>query len=290
MQPVKNVQLASNDIKLLAMKGYTVGDALNSGSFACVSKATYKGKPAAVKVINLEKTSDDYRIKFLPRELYIIKKIRHRYIVKVIDIYVIANSVFVFMELADGGDFLDLLQAEGALTEKRARYFYVQYGDAYRYMHNMGFAHRDIKCENILLNKQRTHAKVTDFGFTRSCIERQSGQRMLSETYCGSRAYLAPEVLKAEKYNPLLSDVWSIGVVLFVLLQDRFPFNDRDWKSLRKSQLERSYYVSSRLSASCKDIIHAHLNPNPSTRANMMELLQHEWLGADKTSLEDGSD
>lgn len=79
-------------------------------------------------------------------------------------------------------------------------------------------------------------------------------------------------------------------MVLFVLLQDRFPFNDRDWKSLRKSQLERNYHVSSRLSASCKDIITAHLNPNPSTRANMMELLQHEWLGSDKTSLEDRSD
>ena len=144
------------------------------------SQATYKDKPAAVKVIDLERTSDDYRLKFLPRELYTIKKLKHRYLVQVIDIYVIGNRVLVFMELADGGDFLDLIESSGALTEARARYYYLQFGDGLRYMHGIGFAHRDIKCENvcsfwfmnaisfkitflflqILLNKARTHAKV----------------------------------------------------------------------------------------------------------------------------------
>ena len=145
VQPVKKVELPQKDVQLLAMKGYTIGDALNSGSFACVCKATYKTRPAAVKVIDLERTSDDYRLKFLPRELYTIKKLRHRYLVQVIDIYVIGNRVLVFMELADGGDFLDLMHDTGALSESRARYFYSQFGDGLRYMHSIGFAHRDIK-------------------------------------------------------------------------------------------------------------------------------------------------
>ena len=93
-----------------------------------------------------------------------IKKLKHRYLVQVIDIYVIGNRVLVFLELAEGGDFLDLLHETRALPEPRARYFYLQIGDALRYMHSIGFAHRDIKCENILLNKQRTQAKMTDFG------------------------------------------------------------------------------------------------------------------------------
>ena len=151
MQPVKKVQLLPNDVKLLAIKGYTVGDALNSGSFACVCKATYKDKPAAVKVIDLEKTSDDYRLKFLPRELYTIKKLKHRFLVRVIDIYVIGNRVLVFMELANGGDFLDLLHETKALSEDRTRFFYSQFGDALRYMHSIGFAHRDIKVSNVKL-------------------------------------------------------------------------------------------------------------------------------------------
>lgn len=108
-----------------------------SGSFACVCKATYKGKPAAVKVIDLEKTSDDYRLKFLPRELYTIKKLKHRFLIQVIDIYVIGNRVLVFMELADGGDFLDLLHETKALSEKKARYFYAQFGSALQYMHSI---------------------------------------------------------------------------------------------------------------------------------------------------------
>lgn len=110
------------------------------------------------------------------------------------------------MELADGGDMLDLLQAlKHPLGEEKARSYYLQFGDALRYMHSVGFAHRDIKCENILLNKDKSAAKLTDFGFTRSCFERQTGERMLSDTYCGSTAYVAPEVLKSQPYNPLVS-------------------------------------------------------------------------------------
>lgn len=93
MQEVKKVELASNDVKLLAIKGYTVGDPLNSGSFACVCKATVKGKAAAVKVIDLEKTSDDYRLKFLPRELYTMKKLSHPFVIQVLDIFTIGNRV-----------------------------------------------------------------------------------------------------------------------------------------------------------------------------------------------------
>ena len=173
----------------------------------------------------MEKTSDDYRLKFLPRELYTMKKLNHPYLIEIIDIFVVGNRVLVFMELADGGDFLDLLQAtKQPLTEEKTRFFYKQFGDALRYMHSIGFAHRDIKCENILLNKAKTTAKLTDYGFTRSCFERQSGERMLSDTYCGSTAYVAPEVLKSQPYNPLISDVWSMGIVLYVLVQSRLPF------------------------------------------------------------------
>ena len=156
------------------------------------------------------------------------------------------------MELAEGGDFLDLLHQTKALSEDRARYFYLQFGDALRYMHSIGFAHRDIKCENILLDKTRTVSKLTDFGFTRSCVEKGSGQRMLSDTYCGSAAYVAPEVLKSQPYNPMISDVWSTGVVLYVLVNNRLPFGDRDTKKLLKSQLDRAYKWVKTVSAELK--------------------------------------
>ncbi|KAI2799679.1 hypothetical protein RDWZM_004348 [Blomia tropicalis] len=290
MQPVKNVELAPNDVKLLSLKGFTVGDALNSGSFACVCKATYKNVPAAVKVIDLEKTSDDYRLKFLPRELYTMKKLKHDYLIEIIDIFVIGNRVLVFMELADGGDFLDLLQKTKELSESDARRYYMQFGDALRYMHEIGFAHRDIKCENILLNKAHTTAKLTDYGFTRSCFERRSGMRQLSDTYCGSTAYVAPEVLQSTPYNPMISDVWSMGIVLYVLVQASLPFSDRDTKKLLRDQLERDYKFVKNVTKQCKDVIAAHLNPNPSTRASMLDIFQYEWFASHRKRSTDDDD
>ena len=281
----EKIVLAPNDAKLLEKRGYKLGDPLNSGSFACVCRATFKDTPVAAKVIDLEKTSDDYRLKFLPREIYTMKKLKHKYLIEIIDIFVVGNKVIVFMELAEGGDFLDLLHETKALPEARAKYFYLQFGDGLRFMHSIGFAHRDIKCENILLNKTRSMAKLTDFGFTRSCLDKGSGQALMSDTYCGSAAYVAPEVLKSQPYNPMVSDVWSMGVVLYVLVNNRLPFSDRDTKKLLKSQLEKNYKFIKPLSNDLKDLINLHLNSNPATRINMIEVLSHAWFGAEGRAL-----
>lgn len=282
MQAKQKIKLAQNDIKLLEKRGFKIGEPLNTGSFACVCRATFQNEPIAAKVIDLEKTSEDYRLKFLPREIYTMKKLKHKYLIDIMDIIVIGNQVIIFMELAEGGDFLDLLRTTKALDEDRARYYYLQFGEALRYMHSLGFAHRDIKCENILLNKSQTISKLTDFGFARNCLERTSGNRMLSATFCGSAAYVAPEVLQSQPYNPLISDVWSMGVVLYVLVNNRLPFKDRDTKNLLKNQLERSYKMVKPISNQLKDLINQHLNPNPATRINMNEVMQHEWFALAK--------
>lgn len=285
----EKIKLAPNDIKLLEKRGYKLGDPLNSGSFACVCRATYKDQPVAAKVIDLEKTSDDYRLKFLPREIYTMKKLKHKYLIEIIDIYVVGNRVIVFMELAEGGDFLDLLHEVKALPEAKAKYYYLQFGDGLRFMHSIGFAHRDIKCENILLNKSRTVAKMTDFGFTRGCIEKASGQPVLSDTYCGSAAYVAPEVLKSQPYNPMISDIWSMGIVLYVLVNNRLPYSDRDTKKLLKSQLEHNYKFVKNISDELKDLINQHLNTDPLKRVNMIEVLSHPWFGKEGKALVDSS-
>ena len=267
------------DTHKLANKGFVIGKPLNSGSFACVYTATFNGEPAAVKVIDLEKTSEDYRLKFLPRELYTMKKFKHPHLIKILDIFSIGNYVMVFMELADGGDFLDLLADVRALPEDKAKYYFEQFGDALSYMHDRMYAHRDIKCENILLNKNRTQAKLTDFGFTRSCAERCTGNRVLSETFCGSAAYVAPEVLQGTLYNPLISDVWSMGVVLYVLTQNKLPFDEKDNRILLQRQLDKEYSYYKKVSDVMKDLIQKLLDPNPATRLNMAEVLAHEWVG-----------
>jgi serine kinase len=274
------INLSQYERQLLQKKGFTVGDPINSGSFSRVCRATYQNRAIAAKIIDLEKTSTDYRFKFLPRELYTMKKIRHSFVITIYDIFTIQNRVFVFMELAEGGDILDLLK-DGALTESRAKVLYKQIADALRYIHSMGVAHRDIKCENVLLNRQRNIAKLADFGFSRTCFDNSTGRRLLSDTYCGSAAYVAPEVLKAEPYNAMISDVWSLGVVLFVLLNNRLPFSDSNLKKMLQKQLYKKYeFKNNSLSDKAKDLIDKQLEPNIQARYTMVQVLAHPWLNS----------
>ena len=129
----------------LKKKGYTIHDKLGYGSFSRVFKAKYKGKDIACKVIDLDKTSSDYRNKFLPRELYTLKKLHHPNIVCIYDILTFGVFIYIFMDLADGGDILEHLKANGPISEEKAKTWFKQVCDALRYTHSQGIAHRDLK-------------------------------------------------------------------------------------------------------------------------------------------------
>ena len=276
--PTNALKLPKHDLDLLKLKGYTIGKAINSGSFSVVCKADLKGKAIAVKIINLMKTSKDYKDKFLPRELYGLKKLEHPNIIKVYDIFTLRKTqIYVFMELADGGDILDLIK-EGALPEPKAKPLYKGVADALQYIHKMGFAHRDIKCENMLLYNKRTVAKIGDFGFSRTCFHHSTGERLLSNTYCGSAAYAAPEILKVKPYNAMISDVWSMGVVLYVMVNCRLPFSDKNLKEMLKLELRRQIEFKPTLSELCKDLIVHQLEPDVTERFTMKDVLSHKWF------------
>ncbi|CAG2100353.1 unnamed protein product [Medioppia subpectinata] len=276
-----NSSVATNipalDAELLKKKGFKVGQQLNSGSFSTVCRATKGTTPVAVKIIDLSKTSEDYKNRFLPRELYTMTKLKHPNIIGIHDIFTIGNRIYVFMDLADGGDILDLIK-NGAVSEVKAKPLYKGVADALKYIHSKGFAHRDIKSENILLNKTRTVAKIADFGFSRTCFDNKTGTRVLSATYCGSAAYVAPEVLKITPYNPMISDVWSMGIVLYVMVNNRLPFSDKNLRQMLKQQLDRNIEYTGALTDACKDLIGKHLEPNIQQRYTMAQVLEHRWF------------
>uniref|UniRef100_A0A3Q1H9H6 non-specific serine/threonine protein kinase n=1 Tax=Acanthochromis polyacanthus TaxID=80966 RepID=A0A3Q1H9H6_9TELE len=159
------------------------------------------------------------------------------------------------MELCKNGDLSNYISVQGALEESSSCRLFKQLCTALRYLHNMDVAHRDLKCENLLLD-MHNNIKVCDFG---SYVD---GQMVLSETYCGTAAYAAPEILKRLPYNPKVSDVWSMGVVLYMMLYASLPFNDSNITRMVKEQMEHciNFPEIPPVSSEAKALIHRILH------------------------------
>lgn len=132
------------------------------------------------------------------------------------------------MEYAENGSLLDRIRRNSHLDEDQSRNFFLQICDGVGYCHEHGIVHRDIKCENLLLDKNM-NIKLIDFGFSRK-IQSNS----LSDTFCGSYSYASPEILTGEPYQPKLSDIWAIGVVLFSMVFGKLPYDDSSYAKLLK--------------------------------------------------------
>uniref|UniRef100_A0A3Q3FDS2 non-specific serine/threonine protein kinase n=1 Tax=Labrus bergylta TaxID=56723 RepID=A0A3Q3FDS2_9LABR len=208
----------------LETRGYTFKRNLGEGTYGKVVSAYCKDRrrKVAIKVIDKEEVSSNYLEKFLPREMKIIRTLRHPNIVKTYDIFGLnSTKVYVVMELCGKGNLLRYINHHGALSEPLSCRLFTQLCKAIKYLHKKYVAHRDLKCENLLLDRHY-NLKVCDFGFSKRLMYRH-GNMVLSETYCGSWSYAAPEVLRGLPYNPKLSDVWSMGVVLYVFIYALMP-------------------------------------------------------------------
>ncbi|XP_076234424.1 testis-specific serine/threonine kinase [Calliopsis andreniformis] len=192
--------------------------------------------------------------------------------------------VFIFMRYADNGDLLDFVKRNGVVPEQQSKLWFRQMASGLHYLHGKNIAHRDLKCENILLSR-KFNVKLADFGFARFCVDHE-GRRVLSETYCGSAAYAAPEVVSGTPYNPKLADVWSLGIILFIMLNASMPFNDSNLKKLLKDQMSRNWMFRSRVrdtvSALAKNIVKYILEPDITLRLTLDRVLGHEWVRAKK--------
>lgn len=128
------------------------------------------------------------------------------------------------MELTHHGNLLNLMETQHVLDECEASIYFLQLMNALDFCHSKFIAHRDLKLENLLIFWEK-RLKITDFGFSRYFnIEEPS--TALSQTYCGSDAYLSPEILHQKPYNPLMADVWACGVILFAMVFGKLPFED----------------------------------------------------------------
>ncbi|KAG5272914.1 hypothetical protein AALO_G00170680 [Alosa alosa] len=196
----------------------------------------------AVKIINKQRAPKDFLDNFLPRELDILACLNHRNIVKTYEIFETSSGkVYMVMELGVQGTLLEFIEFRGALPPEFCKKLFRQMARAIKFIHDQDIVHRDIKCENLLLDKD-FNLKIADFGFSRRLTD-SDGAMELSKTFCGSEGYAAPEVLQGIPYDPKLYDVWSMGIVLFVMA----PSNEMATatRSPRPNQILRQTYLCS---------------------------------------------
>ena len=163
----QNVRDIYNNIQLRDRnKGYDMYNVIGHGTYAKVRMARCRktGEKVAIKIIKIKETPIDFSTKFLPREIEIIKKLNHPNLTCVREVIETDSKVFMVMDLVRNGDLLNFINKRGAQKEDVSFFIYSQMIEALRYLHSNGIAHRDLKCENILLDPG-LKVKITDFGF-----------------------------------------------------------------------------------------------------------------------------
>ncbi|PPD90167.1 hypothetical protein GOBAR_DD12925 [Gossypium barbadense] len=212
----------SSEMALLGK--YEVGKLLGYGAFAKVYQARnmQTGETVAIKAVSKKKVLRGKMMAQVKREIAIMRRLNHPNIVKLIEVLATKSKVYFVMEYAKGGEFLTRIN-KGRFSEELCRRYFQQLISAVGFCHSRGVFHRDLKPENLLFD-ENWNLKVTDFGL--STMTEQVRQDGLLHTFCGTPAYVAPEILSKKGYDGAKADIWSCGIVLFVLHAGYLPFND----------------------------------------------------------------
>ncbi|KAI7880391.1 Pkinase-domain-containing protein [Lichtheimia hyalospora FSU 10163] len=207
------------------------------------------------------------------REMALMQLLRHPNICQLREWINEGDYYYMFLEYVDGGQLLDYIINHGKLREKQARKFARQIASALDYCHRNSIVHRDLKIENIMLTRNED-VKIIDFGLSNI----YSPSRLLS-TFCGSLYFAAPELLRARPYTGPEVDVWSFGVVLYVLVCGRVPFDDTSLPALHaKIKAGQVDGYPEHLSRDCVDLLTRILVVDPKRRATLNQILTHPWM------------
>lgn len=221
--------------------------------------------------------SEQYK-KNLQMETDILRRVKHPNIIQMKAIYETNEYLFLVMELVTGGELFDKIVEKGCYTEKEAAMLMHKIVSAIDYLHDMDICHRDLKPENLLLasEHQDTEVKIADFGLSKIV-----NQKVMMQTACGTPGYVAPEVLSATGYDREV-DMWSIGVITYILLCGFPPFFGETVPELFEQIMSASYDYPHEywmdVSVEAKNFIDCLLVVDPKKRMTTKQALQHPWL------------
>ncbi|KAL9410725.1 hypothetical protein AB3S75_044492 [Citrus x aurantiifolia] len=256
---------------------YQLGPLLGRGSFAKVHKAKsiVDGSIVAIKTIEKNNKFLDAAMEDrIVREVSAMRRLQnHPNVLKIQEVMATKTKIYLVMEYAAGGELFGKLR-RGRLTESAARRYFQQLVSALHFCHQNGVAHRDLKPQNLLLDRDG-NLKVSDFGL--SALPEQIKNGML-HTACGTPAYTAPEVVARRGYDGAVADAWSCGVILFVLLAGYLPFDDSNLLAMYKKVNRRDYQFPSFVSKPARSLIYQLLDPNPKTRMSIEKIMNISWF------------
>eukprot|EP00898_Chlorokybus_atmophyticus_P006787 jgi/Chlat1/7109/Chrsp57S06734 len=261
---------------------YRLENTLGSGGFAVVKVGTdlRTGEKVAVKIVDKSRYAPGDHS--LEREIQVLGQVRHPNCICLKEVYITPKKVFLITELVTGGELLDRLAEKGNYTEEDSSALIRQILDGVAYLHDLGIVHRDLKLENLLLenNEPDSRVKIADFGLSKFFINGD-----VLQTLCGSPQYVAPEVLDAgvnqSCYTPAV-DMWSIGVILYILLSGFSPFDDESdpvlFQKIRRGDYSMSDPVWDKISLDAKEVVAALLTVDPELRLTAREALSLPWV------------
>ncbi|KAG6826126.1 hypothetical protein H0H92_001045 [Tricholoma furcatifolium] len=265
---------------------YLLLQTLGEGEFGKVKLGLHCqwGEEVAVKLIRRGNVDNSVRMSKVEREIEVLRTLKHPNIVRLYDVIETDKYIGIILEYASGGELFDHILAHRYLREKDAAKLFSQLISGVWYIHQKKIVHRDLKLENLLLDRHR-NVIITDFGFANRFEHRADD---LMQTSCGSPCYAAPELVISEGlYVGSAVDIWSCGVILYAMLAGYLPFDDDPanpdgdninllYKYIVNTPLSFPDYIS----AEARDLLGMMLVPDPTRRSSLEDIMRHPWLSA----------
>ncbi|KAG6616912.1 CAMK/CAMK1 protein kinase [Phytophthora cinnamomi] len=257
---------------------YDVGAQLGRGRFSKVCEATHKqsGIKSAVKIIDKSKLQPTEK-ELLRTEIAILKLVRHPNIIRLYDVYEDRQHIFIVTELVSGGELFNRIVGRARYTEAEARLVMRPLLESVNYLHRLGIVHRDLKPENILCGEALTDLKIADFGLSKLVHPEE-----LMKMPCGTLNYVAPEVLALVGYGRE-ADIWSLGVIMYLLLRGELPFYGKAKSEVIQKTLHAEVNLEAdsawrSVSPAGKALLRGLLTKDPARRLTAQDAILHEWF------------
>lgn len=257
---------------------YLLGKIIGEGAFAKIREGLHiiAREKVAVKIVPKKAALlREYVKKAVRREAMLLQKLEHPNIIRLLEIMETENSYYLVLELAET-EFIKYLTDKKKLTEKECQRYMRQIASAVDHMHTSNITHRDLKLENLLLDKEN-NIKIIDFGLSNVFY----GDSSLN-TQCGSPVYAAPEIFCNRKYGPAV-DIWSMGVCMYAMLTGKLPFlpDPPNNFTMLHSMILRGPHIPDSLSNDCANLLARMLAVDVNFRITVEDMLTHPWIMED---------